>query len=182
MSAILPIIIFIAIFAGAIFLGLRASKQRVEASWSGEVIDKSVDENVERNDQFNNNDNRPINIGFGVGTNNAQIQPVVTHSYRVTIKTDDGKEIFWSVSSGMYEQIKIGDRMVKKSGEATPQIIPAQLLAQQQMSQAQPAPSNAPANNPQTTTSPSIETEPFQKSTTTTPPADQNPTNPSNPV
>jgi hypothetical protein len=40
----------------------------------------------------------------------------VTHEYKIKVKTDAGKEINYKISEGMYEVVKIGDRVSKTSG------------------------------------------------------------------
>jgi len=40
----------------------------------------------------------------------------VRHTYSIKVKTDQGKEISYTISAGMYETIKIGDRVSKPKG------------------------------------------------------------------
>lgn len=56
--------------------------------------------------------------GMGFGNNAA-----VTHSYKITVKGDDGTTFDWDISSDMYDQINIGDKLVKHPGTKIPEIV-----------------------------------------------------------
>lgn len=122
-SNILVILITLAVVIVLILIFLNYKKKK-DSSWSGTVIDKNIQEIVNQNpnnygSSFGNQNNKAINISLG-GLNQQQ---AVTHKYLVTIQTTNGQQINWDISSGMYEQISIGDELSKASGTMTPQII-----------------------------------------------------------
>lgn len=45
---------------------------------------------------------------------------VITSQYSIKVKKTDGKTTSLSVSQGVYEQFKIGDKIVKEPGEHNP--------------------------------------------------------------
>lgn len=116
---ILIIGIIVVIGGGIVGLGLYQKKKRKEASWSGSVIDKSIQETVHNNDNNNYGEKR---TGFSIGSNGFNNNTAVTKSYNIKVKTDTGEEISWPISSGMYETLNIGDRLVKNPGTEIPEI------------------------------------------------------------
>lgn len=73
-------------------------KRRISSSWKGVVIDK----------------NSQTRGGFASGTGT-----IMTIS-ALKVKTDTGKEITLRVTSGVYEDFKIGDKIIKKAGDSEP--------------------------------------------------------------
>ena len=118
------IIAIVVVIAGVFAWMAIASKKKKDSSWAGIVTDKNIEENIRGATGFNRQDNHTNNPGglsFNLGTPTTN-QQVVTHTYTVTVKTDSGEELKWDVSSGMYEQIAIGDRLTKPAGTMTPEI------------------------------------------------------------
>jgi len=99
-------IIVFGVFGLFILLVIVLYIRRREMVFEGEVIDKNVVENQVHNTQ-------PMNQGITIGNN---MNGGVTHSYTIKVKTDAGKTIGYPISSGMYEVIKIGDRVSKPKG------------------------------------------------------------------
>ncbi|MDQ5932367.1 MAG: hypothetical protein QG649_452 [Patescibacteria group bacterium] len=110
-----------AVFIVIIGLSLYQNKKRKDASWTGVVIDKAMQEHVDRD-----LNNRQSNDGGGVslisfGNNRSDV--AVTHSYSITVRPEGGETFNWSVSSGFYELVSIGDKLSKRPGTTTPEII-----------------------------------------------------------
>ena len=95
------IAIFIVVIGLFIFLAIR----RREEVFEGEVIDKNILES-----QVMNN---PGMTGGGIMIGNTG---GLRHTYTIKVKTDQGKAINYTISEGMYEIVKIGDRVSKPKG------------------------------------------------------------------
>jgi len=108
----LVLVAVIAIFAIALILVIVSAIRRREESFEGKVIDKDIQENVVQN--------QPINQQPGITFGNTG---AVTHAYRVKVQTDTGKVINYQISEGLYETIKIGDRVSKPKGTTTLSIV-----------------------------------------------------------
>jgi len=102
MQNILFISLFVVVFGGVIVWAIYNAIHRREISFEGVVLDKNMHENV------NNNMRQP---GLVIGNTST-----VTHSYTIRVQPDSGKELTYGISSGMYETIKIGDRVSKPHG------------------------------------------------------------------
>jgi ABC-type Na+ efflux pump permease subunit len=99
--------------------------KKKSSSWKGVVIDKGTREKV-RNNTTNRNNSVGPNITIGkvsIGGLTNSNQRHVSISYFVVVKTDQGKEINWGISEGLYEKIKVGDEIEKTAGTMTPSII-----------------------------------------------------------
>ena len=94
----------------ALFLGLYI--RRREIAFEGDVIDKDVIENQVQNTS-------PMNRG-GITFGNSG---GVTHTYQIKVKTSTGKTVNYQISEGMYEIIKIGDRVSKPKGTTEVSIV-----------------------------------------------------------
>lgn len=97
--------------------------KRKGMQWSGVVLDKGSRE-IKSVDRSPREKQSSLSVGgftFGGGT--APAQQTVTYSYFIVVKTDAQEEIKWDISEGLYEVIKVGDRVKKDSGAMTPQII-----------------------------------------------------------
>jgi len=124
----IPSILFVAaiitVLVGLFAFGFFQNKKRKEASWTGTVLDKSMQENVRTGDSSRMNDDRggvSVN-GISFGSNRSEV--AVTHSYSITVRPDGVGEPFdWPISSGFYETVKIGDKLVKRPGTTTPEIV-----------------------------------------------------------
>ena len=102
------IVIFIAILAVITGLIVYSRVKRKGESFEGAVTDKDILETQQMNNASTPGSNG-INIGnYGNG--------VIRHSYRIKVKDDSGKDIKYNISAGMYEIIKIGDRVSKTKG------------------------------------------------------------------
>jgi len=102
------IVIFIAILAVVLGIIVYSNVKRKGESFEGVVTDKDIIETQQMNDTSTPGANG-INIGnYGNGG--------IRHSYRIKVKDDSGKDIKYSISAGMYEIIKIGDRVSKAKG------------------------------------------------------------------
>ena len=107
------LITFICIVAGAIIFSLVMRAKRKAASGSGTITDKNINEMV--------NSTPDGTSSAGISFNNSSN---VTHDYSITVRPDNGgTEFKWPVSSGFYEAATIGDRVVKRSGTSTPEIV-----------------------------------------------------------
>jgi hypothetical protein len=100
-----PIIIFFLIF-GALVIGFLTVVIKMifkgrQSAWKGEVVDKLFNE---RRGSFE--DHRKI-----------------SQFYTVVFKTDAGSTLKLAVTRQMYDDLKIGDRVEKKSGTMWPQKI-----------------------------------------------------------
>ncbi len=126
-TLIIIAVIFLA--AGALFVGLYI--RRREIVFEGVVIDKDI---IESQVQNNNMNSPGIMLGNSGG---------VTHTYRIKVKTDAGKDINYKISEGKYEIIKIGDRVSKAKGSTEINITPQAQSASQ--------PSRPPTEPPITT-------------------------------
>lgn len=117
----LVIILISVIVVGVIGFVLYTNKKRKDANWTGVVIDRMMSEHVNSNRMANENRAGNISIGgFGLSSPNTV---AVTHSYSLMIKSDTGETFSWQVSSGMYEEVAIGDRLEKRPGTTIPTII-----------------------------------------------------------
>jgi len=97
--------------------------RRRSAKWAGSVIDKGFTEHVDRDTVSNRSSQSGSSLKIGgltIGGNMQQRH--VTRSYYIRVQTDEGKEIKWPVSEGLYETIKIGDRLTKEPGTQIPRI------------------------------------------------------------
>lgn len=142
-SDILMLVFILGIFVVIIGTSFYLQAKRKAASWSGTVIDKAITENVQRNSQADRN---PSGISFGsngiVFGNN---QTNITHHYNITVRSaTNNKEFNWPISSGFYETVQIGDKLVKQSGSSLPEITEK---APAQSASASPAmPDDTPSN------------------------------------
>lgn len=124
------VIVTIAIFSYSLY----AKKKRRQDRWSGVVIDKKIEERIHTNDS---NSRASGTVVFG---NNQ----AVTHSYKITVKTDDGRQLDWPTSSGFYESVQIGDKLTKEVDTEIPTItlnaqsIPPQPIEQINQNQSPP--------------------------------------------
>ncbi len=112
MNSIVSIVIFVVIFGGVVAYIIVSAIRRREIQFEGSVIDKNIIENR----QMNNGMNRGPGITLGNNMNGNNMNGGVTHEYKIRVKTDQGKEVNYKVSEGMYETIKIGDRVSKPHG------------------------------------------------------------------
>lgn len=130
---IIAVIIVLIIF-GAFTAAVISNRKRKAASWTGVVVDKNIQERVQESNSYNNsNDSSGMNIrlgGIGLSTGNSSNNGVsVTHSYFVSVRPEGGEVFDWSVSSGFYETVSIGDRLSKPSGTLTPEIVEKAVVA-----------------------------------------------------
>lgn len=165
-SIIIPIAVAI-IILGVFGYSFYKKKQRKDMSWTGVVLDKKIHEHVNDRDDASssrNGNGTSFSIGgISIGGSNTSS---VTHSYSIAVRLDgDGSTLEWPISSGMYEQISIGDKLVKKPGSEVPEIIekatPLQPVAQPSMQpqpQAPIADNNDPIQPPQPPQSPTLPT------------------------
>ena len=93
----------IAILVVSLIIGLYVKRR--EMVFEGQVIDKDI---IEMQD-----DNLPSS---GSSTISIVANTSVRHEYKITVKTDVGKVVHYQISEGMYETIKIGDRVSKPKG------------------------------------------------------------------
>ncbi|MEI7838589.1 MAG: hypothetical protein WCI37_02265 [bacterium] len=110
------LILFIVIFGGVIIYFIYSSIKRKEEVFEGVIIDKNVIEN-----QTANNTGSPTNNGIGLNIGNNL--GGVTHTYKIRVKDDSGKEFNYKVSEGQYEILKIGDRVSKAKGTTVVTVI-----------------------------------------------------------
>ena len=103
---------FIIVIGVIIFLAVR----RREEVFEGEVIDKNIIESQVMNNGISN-------PGIGAGGIMIGNSGGLRHTYKIMVKTDQGKTINYTISSGMYEIIKIGDRVSKPKGSTEITII-----------------------------------------------------------
>jgi hypothetical protein len=122
MKNTLALIAILVIFGGAIVFIIVNAIRRREINFEGTVIDKNIIENRANNNSMMNRPGGGIMIGGNMNGG-------VTHEYKIRVKTDLGKEINYKITEGMYEIIKIGDRVSKASGttEITIQSSPSQV-------------------------------------------------------
>jgi len=99
------LIAFVAVIGIIIFLAIR----RREEVFDGEVIDKNIVESQVMNNGIGN-------PGIGAGGIMIGNSGGVRHTYRIKVKTDQGKTVNYTISEGMYEIVKIGDRVSKPKG------------------------------------------------------------------
>lgn len=136
---------------------LIRNKQRKDADWTGEVIDKAIKEQVHDNTRDTSGGS-----GFSVNTGG----PSVTHKYYITVRPATGEQFDWEISSGLYETIAIGDQVAKHPGTAIPEVV-AKSISQPAASV--PSPSVAPAATPEVSPAAQI-------------PGEDSSTNPGNPT
>jgi len=104
----LILVAVLGIFAVVIILVIVFAIKRREEVFEGEVTDKNIQEtNRMPMNNMGPMNNGGINIMSGGG---------IQHDYYIYVKTDVGKSIKYKISSGMYEIIKIGDRVRKPKG------------------------------------------------------------------
>ncbi len=115
----LIIIGIVAIVVAALGYSFYSNKKRKDASWEGVVIDKSISEHTETGDRTDNGSGVSVN---GIRRGSAQ-QSAVTHSYSLSVKLASDKVIDWSISSGMYDTVSIGDKLIKRPGTTIPEIV-----------------------------------------------------------
>lgn len=108
MDTTLGFLVVGAVILVAIGVGAYSFTKRRDMSFEGVVLDKNMQENV-----VNNTVGQPQQQGIVIGGNN---QAAVTHSYSIRVNTATGEVVSYSISSGMYETIKIGDRVSKAKG------------------------------------------------------------------
>lgn len=85
-------------------------------------MDKAIQENVRTGSEQMNDRSGPSVGGIRFGSSGSGV--AVTHSYSITVRPDGAGEPFdWPVSSGFYEIVKIGDKVVKRPGTTTPEVI-----------------------------------------------------------
>lgn len=105
-------LILVAVAAIAIFAGVQYVR-RLMQEWQGKVTDK--DTRVRRHNNRNRRRRRSgISINSGTTT---------TIEHYIWVETDEGKEIKWKVTEGLYEQVGIGDRVKKDSGTTRAQLV-----------------------------------------------------------
>ena len=99
-----------------LFLIINYFRKRA-TEWIGIVIDKGTTQSyrttsVRRSPR--------VNVGpFSLGQNNRHINI----NYYVVVETDSGKEIRWNISEGLYEVVKVGDKLKKDKGTTIPRVI-----------------------------------------------------------
>lgn len=136
MKNVAVLVAFIVIFGGVIIFVIVSAIKRREITFEGVVIDKNVIEN-----RVNNNNMGAQPNGINIGTMNGG----VTHTYKIRVKTDAGKEINYKISEGMYETVKINDRVSKQKGTTEIQILSTSQTAPQPQ---QPSVSTTPPPPP----------------------------------
>lgn len=145
METTLIIIGFVAVFGGVLGYSLYSSRKQKNAQWTGTVVDKSVQEMVhDRNNQRQSGVSiNGISLGNNGGSN-------VTHSYSIVVQPDGGGEQFkWPISSGLYEQLNIGDKLSKRPGTKIPEVTEkASAPAPAQPAQAAESTPEPPAQTP----------------------------------
>jgi len=104
--------------------------KRKQSSWTGVVIDKGFDEHIVNNTMTtsrsprNNSAGSNIKIGnISIGGMSNRNQSHVSFKYYIVIKTQEDKELKWSISEGLYEKINLGDTLNKPSGTMIPLIV-----------------------------------------------------------
>lgn len=109
-SGILFAVVFVVILAVIAIFTIR----RREESFEGEVIDKDVNQSQMPTNPMNNGANNST-----ITINNTGMRS----TYSIKVKTDAGKVIHYTISEGMYEVVKIGDRVSKPKGTTEISII-----------------------------------------------------------
>lgn len=126
MSDTLIIIIILAAFGltGA-WLLIRFIRRRT-SSWRGTVIDKDFREHIRTASRSRN---QPMGTGPAINIGGMRIgnplqvnQSHMTMQYFAIVQLDTGKEIRWPISESLYQQINVGDVLVKPSGSTVPRI------------------------------------------------------------
>ena len=125
--------IVVALFVLAIGFFIFYAIKRREEVFEGEVIDKNIGEIP----VMNNAVGGPGMTGSGIMIGNAG---GVRHTYTIKVKTDPGKVINYTISEGMYEIVKIGDRVSKPKGSTEITILNANNVP----------PTTPPSTNPPT--------------------------------
>lgn len=110
------------VVVGAFVFSFVQGKKRKDASWTGTVIDKSMQEHVRTDNDRNDNGSGMSVNGIRFGGDRSDV--AVTHSYSITVRPDGAGEPFdWPISSGLYESLNIGDKLVKRPGTDVPEVI-----------------------------------------------------------
>lgn len=150
METTLIILGFVAIFGGFAAYSIINGRKQKSASWTGTVVDKSIQEMVHNR---NNQQRSGISInGMSLNGNNGSN---VTHSYTIVVQPDGGGEQFkWPISSGLYEQLSIGDKLTKRPGTKIPEVTEKATAA----APAQPTSATPPPTQPPTQTPPVVPT------------------------
>ncbi len=128
MASYIALFIFVAIvIAVIVFFAMRHSKMKSSA-WRGTVVDKGTREHVRNNSvsRRNTQQNAPrptLTIG-NVSIGQAQVGNLahISVTYYVVVKTEEGNELYWNISEGLYEKVQIGDILEKSSGSLIPMI------------------------------------------------------------
>jgi hypothetical protein len=152
MEATLIIIGFVAVFGGVLGYSLYSGRKQKNAQWTGTIVDKSVQEMVhDRNNQRQSG----VSInGISLGGNNGSN---VTHNYSIVVQPDGGGEQFkWPISSGLYEQLNIGDKLSKRPGTKIPEV--TEKASAPAPTPAQPATATESTPEPPTQTPPIVPT------------------------
>ena len=108
-ALVVIIVIVIAVVGYAIYSAIK----RREEVFEGEVVDKDVIETEAVNHNYGP-PGTPRPSGIVIGNAGSGIK----HTYKIKVKTDQGKVIGYVISEGMYETVKIGDRVSKAKGSA----------------------------------------------------------------
>lgn len=113
MDLILVILGVIVVIGAIVATSLYSKKKRIEAVWSGVIINKDIKEDV----HSDSNVNRQNSVSFGMADTSS-----VTHRYLLYVKTDEDKELTWPVTEGLYQSFAIGDRLKKAAGSEYPEV------------------------------------------------------------
>ncbi len=134
------------VVAAVIGYNYYTKKSRSDQSWRGVVIDKNIQEHVQRSDHrtARRSDNFQVNVGgVSLGRRENEGTMAVTHQYSIRLRLDGtNEELNWKVSNGFYEEVSIGDTLSKPAGTLTPQI-------EQRAASAATAPVQPPVQPPQ---------------------------------
>ena len=123
MPGVLPILIVI-ILVGAFSFMIIQNFRRKGMQWSGVVIDKNSSENISRSQPTVMNNQSSLTLGsIRIGGSDFQPQQRINLQYYIIVKTDDGKELRWNVSEGLYQTLNIGDKLKKDSGTMIPEVV-----------------------------------------------------------
>ena len=113
----------IGIIGGVMFMQHR---KRKNAQWSGTVIDKDTKKEYIHNTRHSRRNRRRGGSGIGLAgavlAGNSMRRGNYTLKYYIFVKTDEGEEIKWEVSDGLYEEVNIGDQLKKEPGTTIPEI------------------------------------------------------------
>jgi hypothetical protein len=109
---LVPVIIVAILVIGGVF-AIAQYFRRKGMQWSGIVIDKGYTEST--NISNRNFQNGPTTIILGAQRPNLK--------YYIVVKTNEGKELRWNVSEGLYQTFNIGDALQKNSGTLIPEVV-----------------------------------------------------------